>query len=152
MWEVWRSTASSYRLSKYPPTSRDPFLHTTTFGGNPVCSAAAIATLHVSFPAGQFGPIQSRDLVADGRAAFWQVRRTRGELNRGRPAVDAEDSWDLGCWPHESHRRFPPHELRLGRRGVRRAPLLGAVGQASRSTSLEPLRRGGTRSGHRGGS
>ncbi|HXU30268.1 MAG TPA: aminotransferase class III-fold pyridoxal phosphate-dependent enzyme, partial [Thermoanaerobaculia bacterium] len=25
----------------------NPFLHTTTFGGNPVCAAAAIATLHV---------------------------------------------------------------------------------------------------------
>jgi putrescine aminotransferase len=25
----------------------NPFLHTTTFGGNPVCCAAAIATIHV---------------------------------------------------------------------------------------------------------
>ena len=56
----------------------NPFLHTTTFGGNPVCCAAAIATIHVLLEEDL-----PRQAAEKGEFLLAALRRARGRVPEG---------------------------------------------------------------------
>jgi putrescine aminotransferase len=139
----------------------NPFLHTTTFGGNPVACAAAIATIGVLLDedlprqAGEKGDIPARQvrrarsalpeaaqaLARPGSDARPRVRRRRSRLRGLEEPLRAPDPHrrDLHQRPYAARRAAAHHQLpaaRQVRRGARRVDGRGLRG----ASSLSPCR------------
>ena len=142
----------------WEPFTENPFLHTTTFGGNPLACAAAIAAIHVTLEEDLPGQAAAKeayllpklrglarrydDIIVEARGKGLLlapgVPRRRSRLPGGGRIVPARRAGRRHAYqcPDRAYRAGPDHQLRGDRYGAGRARGRAQGGARSRGRAL----------------